>query len=114
MEELMQGVTVLSNEVITKFNLPLFLILAIVSLIGIVVGIKLANRKHFKIFSFLLVLISGITMMLSSAIADVLYPIATDKYTYKVTIDDSVSMIEFYNKYEVLSQDGLIFEIKER
>ena len=33
---------------------------------------------------------------------------------YKVTIDESVSMTEFYEKYEVIDQEGLIFTVKEK
>lgn len=34
--------------------------------------------------------------------------------TYKVIIDDTVSLNEFYDKYKVLEQDGKIFTIMER
>lgn len=34
--------------------------------------------------------------------------------TYSVIIDDSVSMTEFYDKYEVLNIKGKIFTITER
>ena len=34
--------------------------------------------------------------------------------TYKVIISDTVSLNEFYDKYEVLEQDGKIFTIMER
>ena len=33
---------------------------------------------------------------------------------YKVTIDKNVSLIEFYDKYTVLEQDGLIFTIIDK
>ena len=33
---------------------------------------------------------------------------------YKVTIDDSVSMTEFLDKYEILDQEGKIYTVKER
>lgn len=33
---------------------------------------------------------------------------------YKVTISDEVSMNEFSEKYEILSQDGKIYTVKER
>lgn len=33
---------------------------------------------------------------------------------YKVTVGDSVSMNEFYEKYEILDVDGKIYTIKER
>ena len=33
---------------------------------------------------------------------------------YKVTIDDTVSMNEFLDKYEILDQEGKIYTVKER
>ena len=33
---------------------------------------------------------------------------------YKVTIDDSVLMNEFLDKYEILAQEGKIYTVKER
>jgi RsiW-degrading membrane proteinase PrsW (M82 family) len=37
-----------------------------------------------------------------------------DYIEYKVTIDDSVSMNEFLDKYEILDQEGKIYTVKER
>ena len=36
------------------------------------------------------------------------------EYHYKVIIDDSVSMNEFLDKYEILDQEGKIYIVKER
>ena len=33
---------------------------------------------------------------------------------YKVTIDDSVSMSEFMDKYEILDQEGKIYTVREK
>lgn len=33
---------------------------------------------------------------------------------YKVTIDDSVTMTEFYEHYEVIDQEGKIFTVREK
>ena len=33
---------------------------------------------------------------------------------YKITIDDSVSMTEFLDKYEIIEQDGKIYTVRER
>lgn len=38
----------------------------------------------------------------------------TGEYEYKVTIDDSVSMNEFLDKYEILDQEGKIYTVRER
>lgn len=36
------------------------------------------------------------------------------EYHYKVTIDDSVSMNDFLDKYEIIDQEGKIYTVKER
>ena len=36
------------------------------------------------------------------------------EYHYKVTIDDSVSMNDFLDKYEILDQEGKIYTVKEK
>lgn len=36
------------------------------------------------------------------------------KTQYKVTIDESVSMLEFNEKYEILDQEGRIYTVVER
>lgn len=37
-----------------------------------------------------------------------------DHIEYKVTIDDSVSITEFLDKYEILDQEGKIYTVKEK
>lgn len=37
-----------------------------------------------------------------------------DHYEYQVIIDDSVSLVEFTEKYEILDQEGLIYTVKEK
>ena len=38
----------------------------------------------------------------------------TGKYQYQVTIDNSVTMSEFYDKYEVIEVEGKIYTIREK
>ena len=38
----------------------------------------------------------------------------TNKYEYKVTIDDSVSFNYLYDKYEIVNKDGKIFTIRDK
>lgn len=41
-------------------------------------------------------------------------PLGHKEYQYKVTVDDSVSMVEFYEKYEIVNTEGKIFTVKEK
>ena len=38
----------------------------------------------------------------------------TGEYRYEVMIDESVSMTEFYERYDVIEQRGKIYKIKEK
>lgn len=38
----------------------------------------------------------------------------TGEYRYEVMIDESVSMTEFYERYDVIDQRGKIYKIKEK
>ena len=41
-------------------------------------------------------------------------PEPTGRYEYQVTIGDNVSFTEFYQKYEVIDQNGKIWTIREK
>ena len=64
--------------------------------------------------------ISGcIGFLIMSILLGVLFGVSVEKYadtvpTYKVTVNDTISINEFYERYEVLEQDGKIFTIKEK
>jgi len=55
---------------------------------------------------------SGITFLLTFIIAMVLSIHPTGEYEYKVTIDDTVSLNEFNEKYEITDQEGKIYTIR--
>ena len=40
--------------------------------------------------------------------------VPTGKYEYQVTINNSVSMTEFYDKYEIVEVEGKIYTIREK
>ena len=40
--------------------------------------------------------------------------VPTGEYEYKVTVDDSVSMNDFQEKYEIIRTDGKIYIVKEK
>lgn len=56
--------------------------------------------------SLLLILIMVILLSLGNSAINTKY--------YEVTIDDSVNLNEFYDKYEIVGQNGKIFTIQEK
>lgn len=117
----MSGVEILSQEPIyeTAFLWWLILIFAGVGLIiGIIIAIthyidyKLLDLSDFAII-FLCTVLGAWTGMIGMFMTE--YETDTiDHIEYKVTINDSVSMNEFLDKYEILDQEGKIYTVKER
>lgn len=57
-------------------------------------------------------IVGGIIFLLIFIIAMVSSIRPTGEYKYKVTIDNTVSLTEFYEKYEIIDQEGKIYTIK--
>lgn len=109
----MTGVEILATgEGATSFepNLVAFLsVLAFCILCGIVIG---SRHNEYGLGALMGLLIGMIVGFLSGVVIGAVeieyYP------TYKVIIADEVSMNEFMDKYEILTQDGKIYTVKER
>ena len=113
---MIDGVTILANEVVMTSCVGsniigyIFIGLLVLGFISLLIGAITDNLRFVQtggimfICSFILFLI-GIPIDVMTQIPD---------YTkYAVTIDDSVSMSEFMNTYEILEQHGQIYIIKE-
>lgn len=111
MNELMEGVKVLSENVITYdyFGLTMvFGLIAILSIASTVITFMYGDDK----------IICSITIPLSILFI-FLFVLAirtpSDIYTqYKVTISDTVNFKEFTQKYEVINVDGEIYTVVEK
>jgi hypothetical protein len=110
----MNGVEILSSEIIYNGILPgwagclgFMLIIA-----GVIVAAFGGSENDLTFVSVGVIgVVIGLILFvlaLSSSTTDINY------IEYKVTIDDSVSMNEFLDKYEILDQEGKIYTVKER
>lgn len=123
----MDGVTIL-NEIVTPIeeisNLIIcILVLVILTISGGVVG-GILEYKSFslsnlpKIVRIILVAIAGATV--GFCVGTVIFVFIAkfeqigEKTTYEVTIDDTVSMTEFNNRYNIVEQRGKIYVIEEK
>lgn len=112
---MLEGVTILSQEPILdpSIGLPVFIVGAIICIIISIIISWWDNDVGIGIFicfvGTLMSLVIG--MGVGATMGE-----PTGEYTYKVTIDDSVSMTEFYEHYTIIDQEGKIFtvELKER
>jgi hypothetical protein len=110
----MTGVEILSLQTIYNTILPgwcgaLAFALMIASCIG--TGVFSTYRKlGLTITSCVLIVVSVVVMTLTLSSNHN----SVNHIEYKVTIDDSVSMNEFLDKYEILDQEGKIYTVKEK
>ena len=110
----MNGVEILSSETIYNTFLPvvwigLGLMLGFISIILFVWSIS----EGYEILPWIFVVFVIVCIIIASLAGT---PNTNDPnhIEYKVTIDDSVSMNEFLDKYEILDQEGKIYTVKER
>ena len=112
--ELMEGLTVLSTDT-TAIDCPWLAI--VLGILCIVLGTVMVV---FAIMLFVNGEPTGVLALILSFGMFVLgifvfHAVSKPAQTiYKVTIDESVSMVEFYERYEILDQEGLIFTITEK
>lgn len=112
---MIQGIEILSQEPIMAGNTALAVTLCIsIIVICVIVSVVLAVYTGEELWGLLAAL--GVFLgIVIGALTDCVFTVKpTGKYEYKVTIDDTVPLSEFYEKYEIIEQDGKIFTIREK
>ena len=115
---LMKGIEVLNQVEIMDNSLTLLItaiilgILFCICIVGVIISAVKCKFITFIIFGIFL-LCSWIGFVVTAKASDKKI-IPTGKYEYQVTIDDSVSMNEFYEKYEIVEVNGKIYTIREK
>jgi hypothetical protein len=109
----MTGVEILSSTIFYKTILPEWVF--IITFVGIfcffvsTLFCLLEGKKLLTVIFLIMTIISIILTTLTTTFSDTI-----DHIKYKVIIEDSVSMNEFYEYYEVIEQEGKIFTVRER
>lgn len=115
----MTGVEVLAQQEVAvehAYCWPAFLITAgIIVVVFAVVGIVLSIREYDWMDLIACVLAGVFFGAVTGALLGTVFQTPTAyKTQYKVVISDEVPMNEFYERYEVISQEGKIYTIRER
>ena len=117
----MNGVEILtSNEVAVayeKFNWSNFWIaIGLIAAIAIVAGIITGVCSYDCVIGIMVSIVVFIvfTVIIGMLVGGLTVEPIEYETQYKVTIDDSVSMNEFLDKYEIIDQDGKIYTVRER
>ena len=108
---MLEGIEVLNQIEITK--VPDWILFALfISACALVVAMIIAIITEWKnaLIATCISIVAFIVFLVAAFIVD----IPTGRYKYQVTIDESVSLIEFRNKYEIINVEGKIYTIKER
>ena len=113
----MTGVEILNEYAVYTTPLWVFVVI-ILAVIGAIIFVSAIDGCTSEAGEWIC-LICGTLCILTLAVFGLLT--AFDDYfkeyshtEYKVTIDDSVSMNEFLDKYEILDQEGKIYTVKEK
>ena len=123
----MAGVEILSQtEVIVDYSFGwlAFWITAMIGIGATLIGSMLfallnseddGARDRLTTFLCLFIVISFLMLALAALFGSTIFrePFPPETH-YKVTIEDSVSMNEFLDKYEILDQEGKIYTVRER
>lgn len=105
---MMEGVEILSQSVCNEANeIGFILCILICAIVGF--AIDLCNDLSDGIFGAIAGCVVGIFAY--AIIFQCIFPVKFIKY--KVTISEEVSMVEFYEKYEIIDVDGAIYTIRE-
>ena len=97
----------LCNEVFNPTSV-IFFILTIISIV-----IEFWSGVNEYIIMFIIGVVS-LMIFFSVALIIVTKQVPNGKYEYQVTISDSVSMVEFTSKYDIIRVDGEIYTIREK
>lgn len=108
----MDGVTIL--QVITNTHLPdwaetLQILALIIGAGALVFSIAIACVREYTVATicFGVTIICVLVILYTSSISEV-----TD-ITYRVLVNDTVNMNEFFSKYELIRTEGLIYVVRE-
>lgn len=117
---MLEGINILNQTEIMESPLwfsVVIIVLFIVSLISLIVGIIDAIKDFSNGHTWIFIIITTIAyiaiLIMGNAGSNVLTE-PTGRYEYQVTIDDSVSMNEFLEEYEIIKVDGKIYTIRDK
>lgn len=107
------GVRVLAQEAIAQIPIWCFIVMFFILLIGGVIA-WIGVRQDYKfIFDLgILIIFSDFIFLLISGAG--VFNVPTSRNTYKCIFDETVSIQEVYEKYDVVGQDGEIWILEDR
>lgn len=110
----MNGVMILATEQVASEHAFNWLAFAIGFVIVVIFSLSL-GLAYDLLYDAAIYIVSGIFGIVGGVLVGFIFGIPIEYETqYKVTVTNDVSMTEFYERYEVVEQDGLIFTVREK
>jgi hypothetical protein len=106
---MIDGITILTQTELYDVNEALVIIPAIVVLIG-----ALFLCAWLGVGGNAAMIVSAILVIVAAIILYNAFKYPTDEYQYECLIDESVSVTEFYERYDVIERRGEIYKIREK
>ena len=110
----MEGVTILSETVVSPCVASNIFLIVLGALAGILAVVTIIKAITERVPSILVLTAVAVFMAVALIIVGADELKKSPHTLYKVTVDEDVSFVEFNDKYEVIKQDGLIYEVRER
>lgn len=112
---MIEGITILNEIAVGPVGPIVAASLLFVVLLFLIAGIQYAFKQGEAVPGLFLIVVSlGAVIGIFVASFDAADRIQKPRPIYQVTIDDSVSFNELYENYEIIDQEGKIYEIRER
>lgn len=110
---MIEGIEILKKTRLYDFSTASWISLIMFVLLGVTFLILFSTLYNNKYESLFLVL--GAISIFCAFIVPILFikPIS-NKYEYKVIIDNSVSINDLYDKYEIIEKEGKIYTIQDK
>ena len=110
----MEGISILYQEPI--MTIPNWAgILVIILIAGIFGGMAIGIcADTFSVWGWIWPLVSLFCLITLGILATIDPQISTNRTKYYVTIDESISMTDFYEKYEVIEQKGELWILEDK
>jgi len=106
---MLDGIEVFNKTEIIKYHFGLFVILAIVGIIIFAVGAEMISECN--LWGIIVVIVGIVIVIVSFRYISSEH---TGKYNYTVTISDNVNLVEFNERYEIISQEGKLWKIRDK
>lgn len=111
---MIDGIRVLSQEVLYSAGSKPVVAAIIAVVIAAVLTVALAIKENEAIILPVGALVTIIVGLITGVMFEAAAAVPTDRYEYKVLIDDSVSMTEFHDKYSLIRIEGQIYTIRDK